>query len=138
MDKKQVSALSAAAVVVATMAAVAATLLSASGDPAPRRDTVPVGQLVDVPVSTTPGSSLVPPAVVTEPVQKDAIVTNPPAPQTAAQQPAPATEEPAEPTHPPFVPTTEGETAPAPPPPAPCYWDDSDPVNFPNGREICP
>jgi type IV secretory pathway VirB10-like protein len=143
VDKKQISALATAGVVVATMAALGATLLSSSAAEAPATDTVPVGQLVEVPTSSAPTISTEQHEVASEPIQKDTAVNapaQPPAPQTVqapVQQPdvdnGPAAEAPAEPTftHPPYEPTGPGDTAPAPPPPAPCYVDE-------NGRDICP
>lgn len=142
LGRKQLGALTAAGLVVATLCAGVAFVFTGGSSEQPKRDTVPVGQLVDVTVSSTPSSSTELPAVAADPIQKDTAVPNQPAPQQTVQQPAPApaNQPPAdtEPTHPPFVPTSPGETAPEPPAPAPCYMDDSDPVNYPNGRMICP
>lgn len=144
MDKKQGGVIAAVGVVVATMAAVGAILLSGASAEVPARDTVPVGQFVDVLTSTAPTSSVEPLAVVAGPNLEDTAVADAPVPQPApqtiqasAQEPVagndPATEVPAEPTftHPPYEPTGPGDTAPAPPPPAPCYVDE-------NGHDICP
>lgn len=142
MAKRQVAALAAAGVVFATMAGVTAFLVSGATNEQPARDTVPVGQLVDAPTSIAPSSSAESPVVVADPNLKDTAVAEAPqpAPQTAQappQQPpadnGPVDDPPAEPTftHPPYEPTGPGDTAPAPPPPAPCYVDE-------NGHDICP
>jgi hypothetical protein len=142
VEKKQVSAIAAVGVVV-TVAAIGAALLSSSAAETPTRDTVPVGQLVEVPTSSAPTSSAEPQAVVVDPNPKDTAVNAPaqqPAPQTV-QAPAPAVnDDPVPPTTEPVPPSTNpaGEvTAPPPAPTVRCRMDDSDPVNYPNGRQIC-
>lgn len=116
--KKQASVLAAAGVVVATMAAVGATLLSSTGGEPPARDTVPAGQLISTPASTAPTSSTELQAAVASNSQKDTAVTNPQAPQTV-QQPVPANE-PVD-AQPDPMPTGDNGAPlnPPPPPPAP-------------------
>jgi outer membrane biosynthesis protein TonB len=139
--KNQAAVLTAAGLAVATVFAGAAFALSSSSTEQPERNTVPVGQLVDEPVSSAPSSSVEPPAVVADPAPKDTPVTNPPAQQPApqpVQQPAsePTNDNPT--TTPPVATNPAGEVTAAPPAPTVrCRMDDSDPVNFPNGREIC-
>lgn len=74
----------------------------------------------------------------TEPTAVQPPVTGEPAP-TSDEDPGPGLVDPVDEPQPT---TTEPEpsvtvTLPAPPPAERCWMDDSDPVNYPNGREIC-
>lgn len=118
LDRRQLGVLTAAGLGVSTLCAgVAFALTTGTSNEEPKRDTVPVGQLVDAPVSSSPSSSIEPPAVAADPIQKDTAVPNQPAPKTA-QQPAPAAaDDPTpSPSLPPAVQPPATET-PAPPPP---------------------
>jgi hypothetical protein len=126
LDRKRLGVLTAAGLGVATLCGGVAFAFSGGTDEQPTRDTLPVGQLVDVPVSSAPSSSVEPPAVVADPIQKDTAVNAPaqqPAPQTA-QQPATA-DDPTTTPAPPATTMPTGENgaplnpAPAPPPPPP-------------------
>jgi hypothetical protein len=139
VDRKQLGIITAAGLAIATVCAGVALAVSGGQADAPARDTLPVGQLVDVPVSSEPvSSSAEPPAVAdADTSQKDAVVPNQPAPPV--QPPAVANDDPA-PTTNPAAPTTNPAGEVTSPPPAPtvrCRMDDSDPVNYPNGREVC-
>jgi hypothetical protein len=124
LDRKRLAVLTAAGLAVATMCAGVAFAFSGNDSEHPKRDTVPVGQLVEVPTSSAPTNSTEPQAVATDPTKKDtAAVPNQPAPQTV-QQPAPANEPTNTPPPATTMPTGENGAplnpapAPAPPPPA--------------------
>lgn len=71
--------------------------------------------------------------------QQQGVQPAPAADDPGLDDPGPGLDDPTEPQPTQPAPTTPADevTAVPPPPSEQCYMDDSDPVNFPNGREIC-
>jgi hypothetical protein len=140
-NRKQLAVLTAAGLAVATVCAGVALAFTGGSAEQPERDTVPIGQLVDVPASDSPVTSSSEPSTETvTPDAEDTTVPNQPVPTAQQQPPAVANDDPAPPVGTTAPPATNaaGEVTSAPPPPTVrCRMDDSDPVTYPNGREIC-
>lgn len=134
MDKKQLGVLGTCAGVVSTLAAVGVFTLGGNNPSPVEHGTVPAGQLTTSEPSSTESSTAPTPAAA-EPLE--AKVPAEPVDQPAPAEPVapPAVDEPAIP--PPAEPLPLDTTAPQPPQTVRCWMDGSDPVNFPNGREIC-
>lgn len=139
MDKRKASVFATVGGVVVLFGTLGALVLNAPA-PAPEPGTVPAGQLVTSTPNQAPTAGLEAAAdAPAEAPMPEAVDQPAPAPQAPTPPAAPQqADEPVDtPVPPPAAPLPLDTTAAQPPQTERCWIDDSDPVNYPNGREIC-